>query len=105
MGPANHISQRRIGTFQLQLYGTGSVLARFAYKDVLFGEDNFDGGAGATIGYAGQSLRGQFSFNTKSIADVIRWLSALDLSKISIRFTAVAGQKVDVVLDANSGAI
>ncbi len=92
------------GTFQLQLYGTGSVLARFAYKDVLFGEDNFDGGAGATIGYAGQSLRGQFSFNTKSIADGDTLVIGPGPEQDFYTFTAVAGQKVDVVLDANSGA-
>ncbi len=50
-------------TFQLQLFETGDVLARFAYRDVEFGDPLYDFGATATIGFQASDQRGfEFSF-------------------------------------------
>ncbi|MCA9188594.1 MAG: pre-peptidase C-terminal domain-containing protein, partial [Planctomycetales bacterium] len=64
------------GTFQLQLFETGTVLARFAYRDVNFlPGDSF--GTGATIGVQlADSTAIQYSYNESSVnaGDVIEFI-------------------------------
>ncbi len=58
------------GTFQVQLFASGPVAARFAYADVVFGDAGFDFGASATIGAQLSSSSGfQFSLDTAVLAD------------------------------------
>ena len=57
-------------TFQLQLFESGPVLARYAYQDVVFGNATYDNGASATIGYQQDNANAlQFSFNQDVLAD------------------------------------
>ena len=57
-------------TFQIQLYESGPILARFAYADVDFGDSRYDFGASATVGYqASTSSAFTFSVNTPSLAN------------------------------------
>ena len=87
-------------TFQVQVPATGSVLARFAYKDVLFESGSFDRGASATIGAVNADGRFQFSHNTPSLAnnDFIELTRLEDIDEY--RFNGVAGQRVGFALDA-----
>ncbi len=68
--------------FQLQLFECGGdIAARFAYPDVVFGNQN-DFGAGATIGYqTDQNNADQFSFNQAVLQndDVIDLIESCDL--------------------------
>lgn len=65
-----HYSNTGSTTFQLQLFQSGPVLARFAYADVEFGNAAWDYGASATIGYQeSASVAYQFSYNTASLAN------------------------------------
>ncbi|MCA9257780.1 MAG: PPC domain-containing protein [Planctomycetales bacterium] len=57
------------GSFQVQLFGSGPVLARFAYRDVDF-EEGGGFGAGATIGVQLSPVSAvEFSYNASSVAD------------------------------------
>ena len=91
------------GTFQLQLYASGPVLARFVYEDVVFGDTNFNFGQSATIGVVGPNARSQFSFNQASIANndsiEIRGITDVD----EYEFRGAAGQSVDIALDVLGG--
>ncbi|MCU0248234.1 MAG: hypothetical protein MUC42_16820, partial [Bryobacter sp.] len=58
------------GTFQLQLFSAGPVLARFVYQDVDFGNSSYDNGASATIGYQASGIEAyQFSLNNAVLAN------------------------------------
>ncbi len=81
-------------TFQLQLFSSGPVAARFAYRDVVFGSTEFDFGASATVGYQlSPTTGGQFSLNQPSLADG-------DVVDISLQetdtyaFTLAAGETI-----------
>ncbi len=79
-------------TFQLQLFASGPVAARYVYPDVDFGNAQYNFGASATIGVQLSSTEGSmFSLNTPSLAngDVIeirtvefdRYAISLDLGE------------------------
>ncbi len=95
-----HFSNVGSTTFQLQLFASGPVLARFVYEDVVFENASFDFGASASIGYASPEERSQFSFNQPSLANndqiEIRITNEFD----EYEFNGVAGQKIDVAFDA-----
>lgn len=64
-----HFSSGGDVTFQVQLFDSGPVAARFAYQDVLFGNSN-DFGSGATIGVQLSPTNShEISFNTATLAD------------------------------------
>lgn len=65
-----HYSNLGSATFQLQLFSTGPVLARFVYQDVVFESAVNDNGASATVGYQASSSEAyQFSYNTAALAN------------------------------------
>ncbi len=89
-------------TFQVQVFASGPVKARFAYEDVTFGNPDLDGGGGASIGAQLDGNTGyQFSFETSALADG-DVLDFLDLATIEDNddFTVdlVAGDTIDVAL-------
>ncbi len=92
-------------TFQIQLFETGPVVARFAYEDVDFGDPLYNFGASATVGYqASASSALEFSRDTASLenGDVLDLLSLApntDVDEFTVDLTASAGRKIDVVLN------
>ena len=65
-----HYSNIGSATFQLQLFESGPVAARFVYDDVDFGNASYNFGASATVGYqASTSDATQFSFNQPVLAN------------------------------------
>jgi len=62
-------------TFQVQVFESGPILAKFVYDDIIFGPgddgcESNDNGASATIGYQlDEDNASQFSFNTASVFD------------------------------------
>jgi hypothetical protein len=56
-----------LGTWQLQIFSSGPILAQYIYQDVIFGNASDNGGSG-TIGVeAADGTFAQWSFNTASI--------------------------------------
>jgi hypothetical protein len=98
-----HYDNTDSGTFQLQLFKTGPVLARYVYKDVDFGSTNYSFGATATIGIQFDPATAlEFSSNSPSIAngDVLE-LSlpvANDIDEYEIDLTGKVGHHIDIVL-------
>lgn len=95
-----HYSTIGATTFQVQVPATGTVLARYAYKDVLFENAAYDNGSSATVGIVTADGRLQYSFNTPSLAnnDYIEFTRQDDIDEFT--FSGVAGQKVGVAFDA-----
>ena len=89
-------------TFQLQIFDSGPVLARYAYEDVDFGEPSIDFGGNATIGY--ENVDGRFvqhSLNTpNSIAngDVLDLMLVSDVDVYSLDLSSHIGKPIDIVL-------
>ena len=103
-----HYSNIGSGTFQVQLFESGPVLARYAYEDVYFGDASYDFGASATIGYQeSASVASQFSFNTAMLSDgdVLDLVAAVtaDVDEYEVDLTGKAGQLIDVVLAGHDG--
>ena len=102
-----HFSNTGDSTFQVQLFDTGSVLARYAYEDVDFGTAQFNGGASATIGAQSSSAEGyEFSNNQATVSsgdviDVISDTPTNDVDEFTVGLSAV-GQNVDIILDGTS---
>lgn len=96
-----HFNNVGEGTFQVQLFDSGPVLARYAYQDVEFGDVAFDGGASATIGYQASSTSGmEFSFNTASVSngdviDILDLPPTTDVDDYQVNLTA--GDQIDIV--------
>ena len=103
-------------TFQLQLFETGDVLARFVYRDVDFGHAIYDYGASATIGYQSSEESGfEFSFggadfepplpptNRVDNGDVIDLTAVPDVDEYSVDLSGRAGQRIDVLLTGTDG--
>ncbi|MEZ6134748.1 MAG: dockerin type I domain-containing protein [Pirellulaceae bacterium] len=88
-------------TFQIQVFREGPVLARFAYRDVEFGDALHDFGASATIGAVSQSLQVlEFSHDqpTLSNGDAIDFVRAeIDIDHYT--FFSRAGNTVDVIFE------
>ena len=97
-----HYNNIGSATFQLQLFDSGTVAARYVYPDVDFGDSGFDGGASATIGWqSGSGTAVTYSFNTASLSngdvlDLIDAPAALDIDEFN--FPADMGDVVDVAL-------
>jgi subtilisin family serine protease len=97
-------------TFQVQVFATGSVLARFAYQDVDFGDERYDGGLSATIGYQTSAVVGAaFSMNSSSLIDgdvIDIYLSdpTIDVDEFSLDLTGYAGRRFDIVLDGQGAS-
>ena len=96
-----HFSGGGSATFQVQLYATGPVLARFVYEDVVFGDPRYDFGGSATVGVVSRSERSQFSFNRASLAnnDAIEIRSRGAVEVDEYEFRGAAGQTVYVAFD------
>ncbi len=94
-----HFSNIGSATFQVQIFATGTKLARFAYEDVDFGDANFNNGASATIGVVSPSgTVTQHSFNTANsvlAGDVIDFTIVQDID--GYKFNGSAGQIIDVI--------
>ena len=105
-----HYSNVGDSTFQLQLFASGPVLARFVYPDVDFGDVSFDGGASATIGYQQTSAAATpFSFNSAVLAaddvlELARPPLGVDVDEFEIDLTDLVGESIDVVLAGLRGA-
>lgn len=83
-----HFPNTGDATFQLQLFETGSTLARFAYTDVDFGSFGFDFGASATIGYqASSTVADQYSFNSPVLANG----DVIDVTAVPFEFSPTLG--------------
>ncbi len=99
-----HFSDLGDATFQIQLFDSGPVLARYAYADVDFGDPEFDGGGSATIGAQSNSLDGfEYSNNEAVVAagdviDVLFTTATNDVDEFTVELSAV-GENVDIVLD------
>ncbi len=99
-----HYNNVGSATFQLQLFESGPVLARYAYADVDFGNASFNGGASATIGYQFSAGNGaQFSFDTNvlsngDVIDIENLPPTTDQDDFEVDLTNAAGQRVDVIL-------
>lgn len=97
-------------TFQLQLFASGPVLARYAYEDVIFGNSAYDAGAQATIGFQRNTTTASlFSLNTPVLAngDVVDLNAAIfvpETDEYTIDLTGMAGHRIDVVLKGLDGA-
>jgi uncharacterized delta-60 repeat protein len=96
-------------TFQIQVFETGPVAARFAYEDVNIGSAAINGGRSATIGYQASATEAiQFSFNSNVLSDgdVLDLGFALtpDVDEYTLDLTGKAGHRIDVLLNGLSGA-
>ena len=87
-------------TFQVQVPSSGTLAARFAYQDVVFGNSSYDNGRSASIGFVGSIGRYEASYRTPSVADndYIDLIRELDTDEY--KFAGTAGQKVSVAFDA-----
>jgi len=98
-----HFDNSGSTTFQLQLFESGQVLARYVYKDVIFGNAAWNGGASATVGFQQSSNSAlQFSFNSASLVDgdvldLVRPVSP-DVDEFSLNLTGQASKPIDIVL-------
>ncbi|MCA9245880.1 MAG: M36 family metallopeptidase [Planctomycetales bacterium] len=92
-------------TFQVQLFESGPVLARYAYQDVQFGDAGLDFGASATVGYQESTSSAlQFSFNQAALADgdVIDFAmpsTSTDVERYTLDLTGRVGHPIDILLD------
>ncbi|PLX80661.1 MAG: hypothetical protein C0615_00515 [Desulfuromonas sp.] len=75
-------------TFQAQIFSAGPILARYAYRDVDFGNATYDNGASATIGLQTDTASppgsfGLYSYNSATVFanDTIDVLSGKSLSR------------------------
>jgi subtilisin family serine protease len=99
-----HYSNTGAATFQVQIFDSGPVAARFVYPDVDFGNSLFNFGASATIGFqADSSTAYQYSFNSAVLAnndvlDLVEGSTASDLDEFEIDLTGRAGQPLDILL-------
>lgn len=91
-------------TFQVQVFASGPVLARYVYSDIEFGTSQGDGGASATIGYQVSSEEGgEFSRNTAALSngDVLEIVQPvlLETDVFSVDLTGSVGRSIDVILE------
>lgn len=56
-----------LGTWQIQIFSSGPVLAQYIYQDVTFGNASDNGGSGTIGAEAADGSFAQWSFNTASI--------------------------------------
>jgi len=105
-----HFSNVGSATFQLQLFASGPLLARFAYRDVRFGNATFDYGASATIGYQQSSSTAvQHSYNVAAVSDgdvldLARAPQGVDVDEYLLDLTGGTAGPLDIVLAGRDGA-
>lgn len=103
-------------TFQVQVFESGPVLARFAYRDVVFGDPLLDNGASSTIGYQASVREGyEFNFGGADLpanflptnpvfdGDVIDLAVQPDVDDYQVDLTSVVGSSIDIVLSGLGG--
>lgn len=95
-------------TFQVQLFESGPVLARYAYQDVIFGNPSVDGGAGATIGYQENTTTAiEFSRDSATISngDVLDLGFPItpDIDEYEVDLTGKIGSRIDILLAGVEG--
>jgi hypothetical protein len=95
-------------TFQVQVFQTGPVLARYVYQDVQFGNSAVDFGASATVGYQSSSGSAtQFSFSSPSLADGdvldLALPTTSDVDQYLIDLTGLQGRTIDIALGSSDG--
>ncbi|MEM7312485.1 MAG: S8 family serine peptidase [Planctomycetota bacterium] len=101
-----HFSNIGDATFQIQLFDSGPVLARYAYQDVDFGDPSVNNGASASIGAQTSAADGiEYSVNQAIVfdGDVIEFVSGTpmtDVDEFTLELTG--GETIDVVLDFDS---
>jgi hypothetical protein len=111
-----HFPAAGTATFQLQVFESGSVLARFSYLDVEFGDPRYDFGASATIGYQDSDQVGyEYSFggadfvppilptHTVANGDFIDVMRVADVDEYTIDLSGQVGQSIDLVLSGIDG--
>ena len=104
-------------TFQVQLFETGNVLARFVYSDIQFGDARFDYGGSATIGVQlGPDLAFPFSYgaldNLTPVppdhpvydGDVVELFLVPDVDQYTMDLQGRAGQRIDILLSGLAGS-
>lgn len=98
-----HFNNVGNATFQVQLFESGPIHARYVYRDVNFGNALYDGGASATVGLqlaANSAL--QYSFNAASLVngDVLEFVRPIlpDVDEFTVNLTGQAGKPVDIFL-------
>ena len=91
-------------TFQIQLFASGPIVARYAYRDVVFGNSAYDFGASATVGFQSSPAFGlQFSLDTPSLAngdviDVVSVAPTVDVDEFTIDLSGRVGSRVDLAV-------
>ncbi len=103
-------------TFQVQVFESGPILARFAYRDVVFGDPLLDNGASSTIGYQASVREGyEFNFGGADLpanflptnpvfdGDVIDLAVQPDVDDYVVDLTSSVGHSIDVVLSGLGG--
>lgn len=91
-------------TFQVQLFASGPIVARYVYRDVVFGNPQYDFGASATVGFQINATSAlQYSFNTPSLADgdvidVVSVAPTVDVDEFTIDLTGRVGSQLDVAI-------
>ncbi|MDA8745457.1 Ig-like domain-containing protein, partial [Rubripirellula amarantea] len=96
-------------TFQVQVFASGPVLARYAYEDVDFGNPIYDFGASATIGYQfSQQHVSQYSNNTAILAngdviDITAPTSTSDIDEYTVDLTGKVNEPIDLVVSGLHG--
>lgn len=91
-----HVTSTTGITFQLQLFETGPIVARYAYLDVEFNDAAIDNGASATIGFQLNSSNALTATGV-GIGDVIDLLGG-DEDLYQVDLTGRVGESIDVVL-------
>ncbi len=105
-------------TFQVQVFESGPVLARFAYQDIEFGDPMFDFGGSSTIGYqASDELGFEYNFgyldaapfdpippsNPVANGDVVDLFPQDDVDEYTLDLSARVGQRIDILLKGLEG--
>jgi RTX calcium-binding nonapeptide repeat (4 copies)/GEVED domain/Bacterial pre-peptidase C-terminal domain len=96
-------------TFQVQVFSSGPVLARYVYQDVDFGLSTLNNGISATIGAQSSSTSAViYSSYTASVfngdvLDLLQPTAAPDVDDYQIDLSLSAGRRLDVALKGESG--
>lgn len=93
-------------TFQVQVFESGPVLARYAYEDVVLENPSYDFGATSTIGYQHADGRFvEFSFNQPVLSngDIIDLVIDPDVDTYTIDLSAKTGNRIDIALANHDG--
>ncbi len=104
-----HYSNVGAATFQVQLFDSGPLLARFAYEDVDFGKSDYNNGASATVGVQTSSTEAfQYSLDSTvlfdgAVLDVLEVNPTEDVDRFSVDLSSFVGESVDIVIASAQG--